>query len=88
MLGGQQLPFGELVVDDVGQFDILDGGDGGGDMDHQFMAFFVAGFGEMCPVSAPGGVPFDAVVRVGVIRRVEPPQRWRERERVAVPPAQ
>ncbi|QKV93056.1 hypothetical protein HUT19_15935 [Streptomyces sp. NA02950] len=37
---------GEFLVDGVGQLDVLDGGDGGGDMDHQLEAFFVAGFRE------------------------------------------
>ncbi len=62
VLGGQQAPFGEVLVDGVSQLDALDGGDGGRDVDHQFGAVFVAGFREMCPVSAPGGVPFDALV--------------------------
>ncbi|MGK3945152.1 hypothetical protein [Streptomyces sp. RP5T] len=82
-LGGQQLPLGELIVDSVGQLDVLDGGDGGGDMDDQFGAFFVAGFREVRAVSAPGGVPFNAVVRVGVVGRAESQRDGRQR--VAVP---
>jgi hypothetical protein len=46
----------------------------------------VAGPGEVGAVAAPGGVPFHAVVRVGVVRGVEP-QRGR-RQGLAVPPPQ
>ena len=74
MLGGQQLPLGEFVVDGVGQLDVLDGGDGGGDMDHQFGSFFVAGFGEMDPYNAKGNFEFEVTAGLTADLRTRSPR--------------
>lgn len=86
MLGRSQPAGGEVVVDLVSRLSVLDGSDGGGHVHHQVRQILVTRPGEMNPVSAPLDIAFDAVVRVRVVRGVEP-QRGRRQGR-ALPPAQ
>lgn len=73
-------------MDDGSHLDVLHGRVRCGHVDHHFGTLFVAGLGHMDAVATPSGVPFDAVVRLGVVRGVE--AQMSRRQGVVVPPAQ
>ncbi|WP_369244360.1 Uma2 family endonuclease [Streptomyces sp. R41] len=73
-------------MDDPGHLDVLHRGVRRGHVDHKLGALLVAGLGQVDAVAAPGGVPFDAVVCLGVVGGIEAQvSRW---QGVAVSPAQ
>lgn len=86
VLGRSQGGLGQVVVNLPGELAVLDRGDRGGDVHHDLGRLFLAGLGVVHAIAAPLGAVLGAVVRVGVVGRVEAQaRRW---QRVPVAPTE